>query len=138
MLGSRARLQWAELDIGIAAMLASWGNYVFHLHNSQLDALMCRGFTSMFDGIQSSLGNFLSNWSPSFVHVWCGYFTPLGVILGVKGTMSQGDYYYFDIHGEGRLWKACVESTIWQTTSQSAVKVVGMSSKSWIFRSFSF
>ena len=39
----------------------------------------------MFDAIRLSLGNFLSNWSSSFVHVWFGYFTPLGVIIGVKG-----------------------------------------------------
>ena len=37
LLGSRLRLQWATLDNGIAATVASWGNYVFHLNNSQLD-----------------------------------------------------------------------------------------------------
>ena len=100
MLGSRPRLQWAELDNGIAATVTSWGNYVCHLNNSQLDATMCRGFRPMFEAIQLSLGNFLTNWSPSFVHVWFGYFTPVGVMIGAKGTTSQGDCYYFDVFDE--------------------------------------
>ena len=58
------------LDNGIAATVASWGNYVFHLNNSQLDVTMYRGFRVMFEEIQASFGNFLSNWSPSFEHVW--------------------------------------------------------------------
>ena len=64
---------------------------------------MSRGFRLMFDEIQLSLGNFLSNWSPSFEHVWFGYFTPFGVIIRAKGTTSQGDWYYFDVSEEGRL-----------------------------------
>ena len=70
LLGSRPRLQWVELDNGMAAMVTSWENYVCHLNNSQLDATMCRGFRPMFEAIQLSLGNFLANWSPSFVYVW--------------------------------------------------------------------
>ena len=51
-------------------MVDSWGNYVCYLHNSQTNAFICRAFISMFDAIQLSLWNFLSYWSPSFVHVW--------------------------------------------------------------------
>ena len=104
LLGSRLQLHWPELDNGIVFTLTSWGNYVCHLHSAQLDASICRGFRSMFDAIKLSLGHFLSNWSPSFVHVWFGYFTPFGVIIGVKGTTSQGDCYYFDVFKEDHLW----------------------------------
>ena len=69
LLGSRLRLHWAQLDNGIDATIAYWGNYVFHRHSSQIDASICRGFSSMFDVIMLSLGNFLSNYSPSVVHV---------------------------------------------------------------------
>ena len=61
LLGSRPRLQWAELDNDIVATVASWGNYVCHLNHSQLDATSCKGFRAMFDAIKLSLGNFLSN-----------------------------------------------------------------------------
>ena len=93
-------------------MIASCENYVFHLNNSQLDATMCRRFRVMFDEIQSSLGNFLTNWSPSFEHVWFGYFTLVGVMIRAKGMTSQGDCYYFDVSEEGRLWQTDVESSI--------------------------
>ena len=59
----------------------------------------------MFDAIQLSLGFFLSNWSPSFVHVWFGYFILVGVMIGAKGTMSQENCYYSDVSEEGRLWQ---------------------------------
>ena len=132
LLGSRPRLQWATLDSGIAATVASWGNYVFHMNNLQLDATMCRGFRVMFDEIQSSLGNFLTNWSPSSEHVWFRYFTPVGVIIGVKGTTSQGNCYYFDVSEEGRLWQTDVESSIWQTALEYPVRVIAKSGKTWI------
>ena len=112
------------LDNGIVATVASWGNYVFHLNNSQLDVTMCRGFRLMFDEIQLSLGNFFSNWSHSFEHFWFGYFTLVGVMIGVKGT-SQGVYYYFDVFEEGRLLQIDVELSIGQTTPTS--------SERWIF-----
>ena len=51
VLGSRPLLHWVELDNGVASTIASWGNYVCNLHNSQLDASMCRVFRSMFDVI---------------------------------------------------------------------------------------
>ena len=120
------------MDNSIAATVTSWGNYVCHLNNSQLDATMCRGFRPMFEAIQLSLGNFLANWSPSFEHVWFGYFTPVGVMIGAKGTTSQGDCYYFDVSEEGRLWQTDVESSIWQTTLQHPVRVIGKSGKKWI------
>ena len=88
MLGSRPRLQWVELNNRIAATITSWGNYVCHHNNSQLDVTMCWGFRPMFEAIQLSFGNFLVNWSPCFVHVWFGNFTPVGVMIGAKGTTS--------------------------------------------------
>ena len=85
----------------------------------------------MFDEIQSSLGNFLTNWSPSFEHVWFGYFTPVGVMIGSKET-SQGDCYYFDVSEDRRLWHIDMESPIWQTTLHHRVRVIGKSGKRWI------
>ena len=102
------------------------------MNNLQLDATMCRGFRVMFDEIQSSLGIFLTNWSPSSEHVWFGYFTPVGVIIGVKGTTSQGNCYYFDVSKEARLWQTDVESSIWQTALEYPVRVIAKSSKTWI------
>ena len=46
------------------------------------------------------------------MHVWFGYFTPIGVMIGAKGTTSQGDCYYFDVSKEGRLWQIDVELSI--------------------------
>ena len=51
LLGSKLRLQWAKLDNGMAATVASWGNYVCHLNHSQLHAIRCRGFRTKFDAI---------------------------------------------------------------------------------------
>ena len=130
MLGSRAQLHWAELDNGIVATVVSWGNYVCHLHNFHLDASMCRGFRSIFDAIQLSFGIF------SLIrHLLCmfGLDTLLhGVIIGVKGTTSQGDCYYYEVFEEGRFWQAGDETLIWQTTLQHPVRVVGKSSKTWM------
>ena len=88
------------MDNGITATVTSWGNDASHLNNSQLDTTKCRGFRPMFEAIQLSLGSFLTNWSPSFVHFLFGYFTLVGVMIGAKGT-SQGDCYYFDVSEEG-------------------------------------
>ena len=66
------------------------------------------------------------------MHVWFGYFTPVGVMIGAKGTTSQGDCYYFDVSEEGRLWQTDVESSIWQTAVQHPVRVIGKSGKKWI------
>ena len=53
-------------------------------------------------------------------------------MIGVKGTTSQGDCYYFDVFEVGRLWQTDVESSIWQTTLQYPVRVIGKSGKTWI------
>ena len=37
------------------------------------------------------------------MHVWFGYFTPFGVIRGVKGTTSQGHCYHFDVYEESNI-----------------------------------
>ena len=80
LLRSRLRLHWVELENGITATVASWGNYVCHLRSSQL--------MFSFVGVLV-LGNFLSNCSPSFVCVWFGYFIPFNVIIGVKGITRR-------------------------------------------------
>ena len=51
---------------------------------------------------------------------------------GVKGRTSQGDCYQFDGSEEGRLWHTDVESSIWQTTLQHPMRVIGKFGKTWI------
>ena len=93
---------------------------------------MCRDFRPMFEAIQLSLGIFLSNWSLSFYACLVWIFTPVVVMMGAKGTTSQGECYYFDVSEEGRLWQTDMESSIWQTAVQHSVRVIGKSGKKWI------
>ena len=72
------------MDNDITAIVASWENYVFIFIVLKSMVPFVGVLVSMFDVIQSSLGIFLSNWSPSIMHVCFGYFTPFGVIKGVK------------------------------------------------------
>ena len=132
MIGTRTRLAWGPLEMGIGRMFSDWKEFSMQPQDVQIHEIQrYRGGKTMYTDIQSALMPYIGRSVEDNPYAWFGMFSLLDVLLGVRAINKHGDTLFYDVTQEGRLELTPIEDEVLQLASPKRARVIVHSDSQW-------
>ena len=132
MLGSRTHLAWGKMEHGPAKSIETWRNFcnIEVSEQRRILSTMCGG-QLMFEHIQEILQYVDCRFPNSEPSVWVGFFSALGIILGVRGHLTDNTFLSYDVDDDGRLRRVSNDSPVLALATPLKVRIISYDNSVW-------
>ena len=132
MIGTRTRLAWGPLEMGIGRTFSDWKEFLMQPQDVKIHEIQrYRGGKTMYTDIQSALMPYIGRSVEDNPYAWFGMFSLLDVLLGVRVINKHGDTLFYNDTQEGSLELIPIEDEVLQLASPKRARVIVHSDSQW-------
>ena len=129
MLGECPRLMWGKFEVGTAKTYKEWNMFLsLSTPQQSLQLANIRGATIMRSEVLSTTCNFGVGMKSA---QWEGDFSPLNVLVGVKGSLKNGSNIFLEFQDNGMLAMVMHESPLFIPCQYKKVRIIGYFDAKW-------
>ena len=129
MLGERPRLMWEKFEVGTAKTYKEWNMFLSLSTQQQfLQLENIRGGTIMRSDVLSTTWNLGVGMKSAQRE---GAFSPLNVLVGVKGSLKNGSKIFLEFQDNGMLAMVMHESPLFIPCQYKRVRIIGYFDAKW-------